>query len=319
MLRKNMKPRISRDQRGKITCGTKKTSKNGKEYPASLDHFNVSKFPELTAIYGDKPDKLIVYFPSNNIEDFFSTEYNLWGGKKDAAVKLRSCDGETCRDLRTEEVKPCFCASLPEKDQCKSYTALKAFIADQDGKVISPIPYQFESHSDNSSDNTYSQLVNIWNLTGGKLVGVPFVLSVKFVKKATGQQFPIWELQSINNIQAIIAFAERSAIPTTASNSIPIDLSGETPELAAGVVPGATLALKAGISPIDEIKGEIRELLTHEKAVLLSAENRAKIDKFLESGDEPAKGNDIANWLFGFYEKATSDVEAIAQSVPPQN
>jgi|GEM_PF-3471908 len=231
-LRKNMRRRYSRDMRGKITCGTK----SEKGYPKSLDHFNVSKFPELAAVYGDKPQRIAIFFPSNNIEDFFFTEYSLWGGKGDSAVKKRKCDGETACDLSTGEEKACFCASLPEKQQCKSYTSLKAYVADiNTGQLISPMLYQFETHSDNSSDGLYTEIENVFNMTGGRLVGVPFCIEVKFIKKLGGKQFPILHLQSVNNLEAIHALASRGVLPAAPQNSLAIDITGETPTLSGEV------------------------------------------------------------------------------------
>ena len=123
-MRKNWKMRISADRRGKITTGKKTQSKSGKEIPTSLEYFNIEKFPELVAAYGDKPEKLFIAFPSNDIDQFFQTEYVVWAqSKSGGAWKKRSCDGEECTHHVPEvlnvdgkqvkynagEVHECFC------------------------------------------------------------------------------------------------------------------------------------------------------------------------------------------------------------------
>src|SRR3990172_10275402 len=104
-MRKNIKIRISSDLRGKIKTG----EKSDKGYPKSLDYFNVESFPELAIAYVNKPEKLIVYCPSDNLSDFFFTEYSKWGKgtNQEQGIKLRSCDGETYEDMKTGEFKPC--------------------------------------------------------------------------------------------------------------------------------------------------------------------------------------------------------------------
>jgi hypothetical protein len=244
-----MKRRITADARGKIKTGMKGQSKTGKEIPKSLDYFNIEAFPELVTVYGDKPTRLLIYCPANNIEDFYYSEYNAYGGG-DKAIKKRSCDGEVCVHRITESINgdtweageesECICKNLPEnhKDRCKSYTGLKMFVADyQSGKIISAVPYYFETRSDNSSDNIYSELEKTFSLTGGRLIGIPFIISVKMidsVKNGGKTKFPIWSLQAVGTVDHQLELASTGMIPTTDERALPVNILDESRMLETG-------------------------------------------------------------------------------------
>jgi hypothetical protein len=228
MLRKDMRQRIACDQRGKIKTGMKAKNNQGKEYPKSLDYFNVDAFPELINVYGLKPDRLIVVFPSNAIDDFFQTEYNAWGGVE-TPIKKRVCDGEQCTHKTTEtlggvmyaagSVTECICKKfeLSDKERCSAYMGMKAFIVHPDGKIHNPICYLFESHSTNTADNLYSQILNTQHLTGGKLIGIPFVLTVKMIDTVEAGQkrkYPIWNIQAFGQIEHILHASDQGILPT---------------------------------------------------------------------------------------------------------
>lgn len=212
----NIRFRITTDQRGKISTGKK--SEQG--YPQSLDYFYIEDFPELMKVYGNKPQKLLIYFPSDIIQDFFDCNYVLYGGgsatKK--GTKIRSCDSETCIHRIAEEIKgikygageetPCICNDLPEDDKkrCKYSMYFKAFIAlPTTGKVDFPTCFMFESHSKNSGDAIFSELEKIKALNQGILRNVPFLLSVKMIegKADPKQKFPIWSLQAFGTLSQI--------------------------------------------------------------------------------------------------------------------
>jgi len=79
---------------GKIKIGEKRISpKTGKEYPVSLDYFiatgkYASKFD---AVYGDKPSRILVVFPSNNRKEICNERYEFRDGK---GKLLATGDGE---------------------------------------------------------------------------------------------------------------------------------------------------------------------------------------------------------------------------------
>ena len=84
----------------KITTGIPTTEGRGK----AVDYFVVDDFPELLAAYGHKPQMLIVYPPSDVLEDFFDDQMCLWGGGKNG-VKVRTCDTVDCVHRVAEEVE----------------------------------------------------------------------------------------------------------------------------------------------------------------------------------------------------------------------
>jgi hypothetical protein len=208
---KNIQLRVSSDPRGKIKSGMKVNN-----IPKSLDYFNISKFPELIRAYGEKPSVLILFFPTNRISDFFDCSFILWNKTN---TKTRSCDGETCFHRIAEEVggikytagqeSPCVCktSKLDSKDKkaCRYTAYFKAYIATpQSGKVESPMCYLFETGSHNTGENILSELEKILVLNDGKLIGVPFALSVKMVAgRDANTKFPIWAITPIGLLTEI--------------------------------------------------------------------------------------------------------------------
>lgn len=214
-----MRYRVATDSRGKITSG----KKSDRGYPQSLNHFNITEFPELIKGYGEKPNKLVVFFPSDTITDFFDCNYVLYG--KD--TKIRSCDSEECIHRIKEDINgshyeagecsECVCKDMPdriEKDgkevpnpkKCKYTMYLKAFIADpQLRKVNNPLCYLFYTGSQNSGDNIYSEIEKIQALNMGVLRGVPFILEVEMVggKEDAKMKFPIWKIHAVGMIDEI--------------------------------------------------------------------------------------------------------------------
>ncbi len=206
---------IACDPRGKIKTGAKRES----GLPMALDHFNITPFPELVEWYGSAPKNLLIYFPSDNIPDFFEDQFALYGGKagKDA-IKVRSCNGEECIHRIEEEVggtrygkgqeTPCICKDLDPKDKkrCKYACYLRAFVANpQTGKVDNPMCYLFETHSENSGAAVHSEIDKMHVLTHGHVAMIPFMLSVKMVggKMDAQQKFPIWSLAVVGTLSQI--------------------------------------------------------------------------------------------------------------------
>jgi hypothetical protein len=205
---KNIQYRVSADPRGKIKSGMR----NEKGLPQSLDYFNISKFPELMKCYGLKPSVLIIFFPTDRISDFFDCNMILWNKTN---TKSRFCDGEICYHRIAEEIKgvkyeagqesPCVCKALDinnkedAKKMCHYSAYFKAYVAvPQTGKVENPMCYLFETGSHNTGENILSELEKIKVLNEGRLLGVPFALSVKMISgKDAKSKFPIWTLTPI--------------------------------------------------------------------------------------------------------------------------
>lgn len=215
---KNMPTRITVDKRGKITSGMKAMNTRGVEYPKSLDYFNIDDFPELKRSYGEKPKKLVLFFPSDEIADFFDCNFVLYGKNHE---KIRQCDGEEClhriketvggKTYEPGEVHECLCFDDSINDlegfkPCKYVFYLKAYIGDVKlGKVNNPLCYLFQSGSRNSGTNIYSELLKIKSLNMGILRGVPFGISVEMIsgREDAKMKFPIWHIQAIGMLDEI--------------------------------------------------------------------------------------------------------------------
>lgn len=247
-----LRPKINVDKRGKITTGIKAVSeKSGKEYPKATDYFVITDFPELVKCYGEKPKKLVLFFPDNEIESFFSADMVLYGGNQ---TLIRKCDGSECIHRIDEEVagqkyiageiSQCVCQNLAEDDKkrCKIACYIKAYIADtKTGKIENPLCYLFYTGSRNSAENLFSELKKIRNLLGGNLVGIPFGLSVEMVSGKTDakQKFPIWSLQVLGTTSQLRAamesylfdYKEILRLGTTGTeNALPEHKEAEEPE-----------------------------------------------------------------------------------------
>lgn len=98
----DLKKRVGVDQRGKITTGIKKTNDAGVEYPTATDYFVIDEFPELKAIYGEKPNRLMIVFPKNQVDTFFTADNVLYGSNHQ---QLRKCNGgDECIHKINEEI-----------------------------------------------------------------------------------------------------------------------------------------------------------------------------------------------------------------------
>ncbi len=222
-----MQKRIVVDQRGKIKSGKMGRNKaNTMDIPMKLDHFNVEKFPELIGAYGEKPQRMIVFFPSDDIEEDMNFDFTRYVKSEgsDRGVKQRVCDGKDCTHRMSYEIKgkafaageetPCICKALDldpdnkddKKIMCRADVQLKAYIYCPNIKDFEmPICYLFESHSVNSGHNILSHLTEI-KMQFGRLVGIPFLLSVKMINKAGNVRdtYPVWNLQVLGTKTNIV-------------------------------------------------------------------------------------------------------------------
>ncbi len=239
MIIKNLKKdRISVNKKGKITSGIKVTNERGIEYPKAVDYFVIDDFPELIEIYGQKPKKMVLVFPTNEIEDFFQASYVLYGSNQQM---IRKCDGEECihriketitlvgeydelgnihetaepyeKQFEAGEIGECICKLMPKtilKDGkeirnpkvCSVAMYLKAFIVDYKAhRIVSPLCYLFYSGSENTASNIYSELNKV-KMMMGRLAGIPFGISVEMIPGKTNAKvkYPIWSLQVLGSM-----------------------------------------------------------------------------------------------------------------------
>ncbi len=226
----DLKYKIPIDPRGSITTGIKTKNSKGIEYPKAVDYFVIDDFPELKHSYGEKPNKLVLFFPADKIEDFLDINYVLYGANNSL---IRKCNGANCFhriDNEIEQAKfkagqttPCICKQyeLPDdhKKKCKPFFWMNSFIGViKLVRVESSMCTLFKSGSKNSAENIISELTKIQSLTNGRLFGIPFGLSVDMVSGSTDAKtkFPIWKLQALGSISQLKEFNEKvqMRIPT---------------------------------------------------------------------------------------------------------
>jgi len=241
---KSFKYRITVDNRGKISCGKKR---EGSELPQSLDYFDISDFPELMKWYGEKPKRLLVFFPTDNILDFFDTAYNVWytttAGRKG---ERRTCDGETCLHYIDENIAgiqyaageetECICKKLAEddKNRCRYDCYFKTYVGNPtNGQIENPCCYMFSTHSDNSADSIFSELDKIKSLNHGILRLIPFELSVAMHDGPGGKRYPIISLRVWGFLSTIkeSSQAGQLQIPFIENAPVPPESKQETPPL----------------------------------------------------------------------------------------
>ena len=268
--------RVNIDRRGYITTGMK--SERG--LPTSLDHFDVSMFPEIAAAYGPKPNRLVVALPSNMVADFFDDQYGAWGKAPGGdPVLRRRCDGVACMHRIDETVagityargeeSDCVCEGLPQNDpqRCGYSAILKAFVVTPDGRtLLSPTCYGFKTGSINSGESIKSELMKMEFLqklqNGGAatLAGLPLELSVRMVsgRDNAAQKFPIWSVQAFTfEAPSLPQAAPPAAVPVPTHGPEPLRI-GASDQPAVRTL--GTVAPTPDVEIVDEVAEEIDEL-----------------------------------------------------------
>lgn len=331
----NLPSRLPVDPRGKISSGgtVKATTAAGKEYdrPVKYDYFDVSDFAELHAAYGDTPREIVVAFPSDNPDDFFSAEYAAWGRSASGAMKKRTCDGETCivrlahkvgdHDYGAGEEAPCACdaANLADddKDRCKASMTMRAFVADPTSEALKIMPtlYRFTSGY-SSATNIRSELLRVLGLTAAiegraRLTRIPFVLSVHMASKSDDAKstFPVWDLH------ARLAIGTQFFALKAPPEGAPLLLSGATAESApAPETPIMTQAEDAaGGWTYDTLRADLKTTPKTGVVEWLDA-----VERFIDPLEEPARSELFALALRRIFAEADrKDVDALIGAYTP--
>ncbi len=198
---KNLPMRIQLDPRGKIRLGKK--GPNG--YPVSLDYFDVDCFEELKQLYDERPDKLKVAFPTDDLDISALNEMRLYNS---AQKIVRQCDGIQCthrlentisgHTYQPGEVTKCVCQEAGDDDakkKCTPHLWLKLFVLHPtDLSLLNPYCYGLHTGGWSSIQNVISALRQVQAVYGSIQRRV-FELVVKKVKANSGpNQFPVLEL-----------------------------------------------------------------------------------------------------------------------------
>jgi hypothetical protein len=152
---------------GKIRLGVKKQNATGKEYPVAVDYFVCP--PEVQAVYGEKPKKLKIMFPSENpdlVAAQWMKAYSYSIGlicKGDARTCQRKIDVDTGESFVNKETKrwemtqmecdPEHCEKIGSK-QCRRVMTLIFCLPDVPGLGI----WQLDTSSYYSIMNINSQI-----------------------------------------------------------------------------------------------------------------------------------------------------------------
>ena len=193
---KNLRPVLA--ERGKIKIGRKgdvRTSAKGNQFqpPQKLDHFvvttmergsdeNFVRDESLHRIIGDKPTEIPIRLLFDDIAMNMQTRYVAFQGR---TIWCQG-DGETAE--RGGETRACPCPNLARGYDgkgsgpvCKINGRLQVIIDNAEG--VGGV-WVFRTTSWNSVQGLISSMALIANVTGGRLAGVPLVLTVR-PKQAT--------------------------------------------------------------------------------------------------------------------------------------
>lgn len=237
-----IRSRMMCDSRGKISTGMK----SPKGYPMSTDYFVCDAFKEITGLYGEKPKKLIIYMPSDDLYDFFDCNFQQY---RSDHQKVRQCDGEMCRHIldETVNIKPkegetelrsksfeqgqvtaCICNYMPEtvvnkKNEtvknpqlCSYGMSLKAFVANPvTMRPMSPQPIMFRSGSKNTGDTIFTELKRYTRFRG-----IPFEVEVDLVRVG-GKQFPVWKIRPYIDFESMVSYQLENAPVDTGLRALP--------------------------------------------------------------------------------------------------
>ena len=191
IIQDKIKLKFPVDERGKITTGLK-GSKDKKGVKKSLDYFRIDEFEELTAVYGMKPTKLLLYFPPGAIEDYFQFYYCEWGKNNKAK---RRCNREVFNvtfdhdGMNKNEEYECEFPSC----NCKPQVYFNAFIGNpQNGRLISNFgkTYLFRTGSHENGQRIYTAL----KMKEGMIFGQAYILSVNWITDGD-KAYPSWMIE----------------------------------------------------------------------------------------------------------------------------
>lgn len=176
--------RLRIQRAGKIRLGQKVevTGSGGRkvERPVALDYFVVP--PEVAAVYGDKPRKLDIMFPTEDMEEVAGTSLR-WYGTSGAPKCIGNGREATRFDDETGEWVNITCPyqSCPvyEKGHCQEVASLRFILHKVPGAALSV--YQLDTGSWNSTMNIKSTLTLLKSALG-RISLIPLVLEVRMTE-----------------------------------------------------------------------------------------------------------------------------------------
>lgn len=223
MIAKTIGLKMSRDPRGKISAGRRNAEGRGEK----LDYFNVSKYPEVMALYGEKPSALWVAVSSDDLNEVLRAPFEKWVGGDirtgKQGTRQRVCDGETCihrldsvvggEKYEAGTTTECVCLKHGlfdldkderKKQACQCDVAFTAHILHPETKnLITYHPVEFTTQSINSAKAVIGTLTALAHITSVELkIGrpvlrmIPMILTVRMVESSKDPKvkFPVWSM-----------------------------------------------------------------------------------------------------------------------------
>lgn len=279
---------------GRIKVGVKAKNAQGKEYPSSIDWFRADgKYAEtFHRVYGEKPTKIQIVFPSNRVEDVCSESYVV---RDKAGRLLAEGDGSTWKcwsekkgayvfgEFSVEDVK----ARLGEPQVSLTLRFLLPAIPSVFGL------WQFTTKGAKSSipaiRDTFDQVLAM----AGVVTNIPFDLTVEKVKSnkpGAASVFPVVTLipnVSQENLDLLAGYVQAGqklrGVLTDAKIRALVAAEEEQPELPALAAPATPQAEPAAIDAEevtererepgeDDDEGELRD--ANDEAVTVDLEAR---------------------------------------------
>ena len=161
---------------GKIRLGVKKQSKSGTEYPQAVDYFVCP--PEVREIYGEKPRRLDVIIPHDNMEAIFPTSLKRYGSQRGLICRgngqQAQCQIEGSDDFQEIECSYKDCKHY-QQGNCKEVGNLQVILPEVRGVLG---VYQIDTSSYNSILNIKSGL-EVLRRTVGRFSMIPLLLEVE--------------------------------------------------------------------------------------------------------------------------------------------
>jgi hypothetical protein len=208
--------------------------------PKGLDYFDISSFPELVEVYGDRPSRIVLRMPSSDPVNCYDSDFIAWGKNRTTGESIvkRVCNGEECMhridgefgavSFVAGEVSGCICKDpgmkVPERQRCKFSAILKAYVVHPSTRepILAPngMPslYPFRTRSIHSGSAVYSELYRVFAFTMAvdgvsRLTEAFFEISVKLVPRRdnNNRKFPIW---TFSTLQLARAGGNQIALPS---------------------------------------------------------------------------------------------------------
>lgn len=206
---KGVTDRIRLPRKGIIRIGEKKTAKNGKEYPVSLDHFIGP--PEFHEKFGLTPKEIPFLFPYNDIGENFTEDLKAYkaGGKLFCKGDGESASRSDGKGGMIELACPHHDCEYYKKKECKPIGIINFLITD----ICLTACYQLSTSSIKSMTNIRSTILLIKHMFG-TIRDIPMILKVNkekatpWVIDKTGNKKQITTEVPIVTIECALSFPE---------------------------------------------------------------------------------------------------------------